>query len=105
MDGLRSDRSWIWRREYCDGAWGGSRRHFGCWPGSGYLPLDSAVEASEVVRDGFRLLKEKDRMLEARLQALRGETQKGIDQAEAGELLDGPEAMQRIRKSLKDKKR
>jgi prevent-host-death family protein len=38
------------------------------------------------------------------LQALRGKIQKGIDQAEAGELLDGPETMRKIRESIEGKK-
>jgi len=59
---------------------------------------------SEVVREGLRLLKEKDLLLEARLQALRGGIQKGIDQAEAGELLDGQEVMKELRKILKMKR-
>ncbi len=58
---------------------------------------------SEVVRDGLRLLKEKDLILEARLQSLRGEIQKGIDQAEAGELLEGTMVMNELRKKLKKK--
>ncbi len=63
------------------------------------------ASASEVVHDGLRLLKERDRLLEARLKAVRREIQTGIDQAEAGELLDGPEATRRIRRSIEEKKR
>ncbi|MFH1554263.1 MAG: type II toxin-antitoxin system ParD family antitoxin [Pseudomonadota bacterium] len=58
------------------------------------------ASASEVVRDGLRLLKEKDLVFEARLHALRSEIQKGVDQAEAGDLLDGPAVMAELRKAL-----
>ena len=58
------------------------------------------ASVSEVVREGLRLLKEKDLFHEARLQALRGEIQKGVDQAAAGDLLDGPEVVQELRKLL-----
>jgi antitoxin ParD1/3/4 len=59
------------------------------------------ASVSEVVRDGLRLLREKDLILEARLQALRGEIQKGIDQADAGQLLDGPQVMAELRDLIK----
>ena len=55
------------------------------------------ASVSEVVRDGLRLLREKDLVLEARLQALRGEIQKGLDQADTGQLLDGPAVMAELR--------
>ena len=58
------------------------------------------ASVSEVVREGLRLLKEKDLFLKARLQALRGEIQKGVDQAAAGDLLDGSEVVQGLRKLL-----
>ncbi len=61
------------------------------------------ASASEVLREGLRLLKEKDRMLEARLEGLKTEIQVGLEQAEAGELLDGPEVMKQLRAFL-DKK-
>ena len=59
------------------------------------------ASASEVVRDGLRLLKERERILEAKLQAIRGEIQKGVDQALAGDLLDGPAAMEDLRRDLR----
>ena len=59
------------------------------------------ASVSEVVRDGLRLLREKDLLLEARLQALRGEIQKGLDQADAGQLLDGPAVMAELRAQIK----
>ena len=42
--------------------------------------------SSEVVRDALRLFEEQDRIREMRLELLRKEIQKGIDQLEAGEV-------------------
>ena len=61
------------------------------------------ASVSEVVRDGLRLLKEKEQILEARLQSLRGEIQKGIDQADNGEFLDGQYVMDELHQLLKSK--
>jgi len=55
------------------------------------------------VRDGLRLLREKDLIFEARLQSLRGEIQKGLDQADAGQLLDGPAVMAELRELIKNR--
>jgi len=62
------------------------------------------ASVSEVVRDGLRLLREKDLVFEARLQALRGEIQKGLDQADAGHLLDGPTVMAELRARIKNRR-
>jgi len=62
------------------------------------------ASASEVVRDGLRLMKEKDLLREARLEAIKVEIQKGIDQAERGELYPGSEVMAEIKARLLDKK-
>jgi len=62
------------------------------------------ASVSEVVRDGLRLLREKDLILEARLQSLRGEIQKGLDQADAGQLLDGPAVMAEMRELIKNRR-
>jgi antitoxin ParD1/3/4 len=61
------------------------------------------ASVSEVVRDGLRLLKEKDMLLEARLQALKDEIQKGIDSLERGEGRDGETVMDEIRQRLLDR--
>ncbi len=58
------------------------------------------ASVSEVVRDGLRVLREKELLLEARLQSLQGEIQKGIDQAERGELRDGETVMNELRAKL-----
>lgn len=59
---------------------------------------------SEVVRDGLRLLKKRDMLLAARLEALRGEIQKDVDQALAGELLDGPRVLEELREELRKRR-
>jgi len=42
--------------------------------------------ASEVIREGLRLLKEKDEVHDRKLEALRSEIQVGIDQASQGKV-------------------
>jgi len=56
--------------------------------------------ASEVVREGLRLLHQRDEAREAKLNALRAEIQKGIDSLEAGRFMDGEEAMAEIKERL-----
>ena len=58
------------------------------------------ASVSEVVRDGLRMLKEKDMLFEARLQSLKDEIQIGIDQLDRGEGIDGPTAMAEIKERL-----
>ena len=67
--------------------------------------IDGKVEsgfynnASEVVREGLRLLKEHD---EVRLK-WREQIERGWLQARAGELVDGPKAMATIKDRLKSR--
>lgn len=56
--------------------------------------------ASEVVREGLRLLQQRDEMREMKLEALRKEIQKGIDDLEAGRFRDGGEVMTEIKERL-----
>jgi antitoxin ParD1/3/4 len=58
------------------------------------------ASVSEVVRDGLRLMREKEQLFEARLQSLRGEIQKGIDQIERGESRDGETVMAELKAKL-----
>ena len=60
--------------------------------------------ASEVVREGLRLLQQRDEMREAKLNALRAEIQKGIDDLEAGRYMDGEEAMAKIKERLLERR-
>lgn len=56
--------------------------------------------ASEVVREGLRLLQQRDEMRELKLEALRKEIQHGIDDLEAGRFRDGHEVMKEMREKL-----
>ena len=61
----------------------------------------------DVVSEGSRLSQQRADMPEARLNALRAEIQKGIDDLETGRFMDGPEAMAEIKEhllKLKDQK-
>ena len=51
--------------------------------------------ASEVMREGLRLLEERDRDFEARIAALKAQVQVGLDDIEAGRFLEfkGREAL------------
>ena len=62
------------------------------------------ASASEVVRDGLRLLKEKDHAREVELQAIRDKIEHGWQQAEAGLLLDGEEVMRKLLEEIEAKR-
>jgi antitoxin ParD1/3/4 len=58
---------------------------------------------SEVVREALRLLAEQDRLREADLVTLRAALATGLNQADRGELLDGPEVVEEMRASLRER--
>lgn len=58
---------------------------------------------NEVVREALQLLEERDKLREIRLEELRREIQIGIDQADRGELLDGPEVFDRLEEKFKQR--
>jgi antitoxin ParD1/3/4 len=61
------------------------------------------LSASEVVREALRLLEERDRVNAMKLEELRKEIQIGIDQADRGESLDGPEVFAKLRTKIRAK--
>ncbi|MDZ4804136.1 MAG: type II toxin-antitoxin system ParD family antitoxin [Candidatus Eisenbacteria bacterium] len=67
------------------------------------------TSASEVVREGLRLLEEQERLKEARLQEFREKVEVGWTAAERGEFVDGSAAMKallaRTTKKAKAKKK
>jgi len=60
---------------------------------------------SEVVREGLRLLKEREELKNLRLAELRREIAVGSDQADRGELVDGEETFAAIRRRSARRKR
>lgn len=56
---------------------------------------------SEVVREALRLLAEQDRLREAHLVRLRAALASGLEQADRGELLDGPKVLEEMREFLR----
>jgi antitoxin ParD1/3/4 len=56
---------------------------------------------SEVVRAALRVFVEQERLREAQLERLRTSLTEGIQQADRGELLDGPATVRSVRRSLK----
>ena len=53
--------------------------------------------ASEVVREGLRLLKERDELQQLRFDELRRQIAIGLEQAKRGELRDGEEVFEELR--------
>lgn len=60
---------------------------------------------SEVLREGLRLLKEREEVKQLRLAELRKEVASGGEQADRGQFVDGPEAFARIRQRGVQKKK
>lgn len=58
---------------------------------------------SEVVREALRLLAEQDRLREAHAARLREALAEGLEQADRGELLEGPEVVREARESVRKK--
>lgn len=54
------------------------------------------LSASEVVREALRLLEERDRLREIRLETLRQEIAIGVEQSDRGEGADGEEVIQEL---------
>ncbi len=62
--------------------------------------------ASEVIRDALQLLDERDRLYQVRLQELRQEIRKGLDQLDRGEGIPfDPDAMKRRLRQVAGKKK
>ena len=60
---------------------------------------------SEILREGLRLLKEKEELKQLRLAGLRKEIAIGIAEADRGEFVDGKQAFAEIRKRSAQRKR
>jgi antitoxin ParD1/3/4 len=54
------------------------------------------LSASEVIREALRLLEERDRLREIRLETLRHEISIGVEQSECGEVFNGEEVIQEL---------
>jgi antitoxin ParD1/3/4 len=60
---------------------------------------------SEVLREGLRLLKEREELKQLRLAELRKEIAVGAEQADRAQFVDGPEAFAKIRVRSTQRKR
>ena len=60
---------------------------------------------SEVLREGLRLLKEREEVKQLRLAELRKEIAAGAEQADRGQFVDGPKAFAKVRQRSAQRKR
>ena len=60
---------------------------------------------SEVVREALRLLERQEQEWEQDFQQLKAELQRGADQAARGELIDGDEVFEELRKLIEERRR
>ncbi len=59
--------------------------------------------ASEVVREGLRLLQEQDEVKQRQIEAIRAKIDRGIQQLDRGEGIPGREAVERLRANRRQK--
>ena len=59
---------------------------------------------SEVVREALRLLERQEQEWEQDFQQLKAKLQRGADQAARGELLDGDEVFEELRKLIEERR-
>jgi antitoxin ParD1/3/4 len=57
------------------------------------------ASASEVIREGLRLLEEQEQFKQQRLAEVRGKIDRGIEQLDRGEGIPGNEARARLRRT------
>jgi len=60
---------------------------------------------SEILREGLRLLKEREDLRKARLEGLRKEIAIGVEQADRGEFVDGKRVFQELRRRSGERRR
>ena len=72
---------------------------------AGLLKTGHYQTQSEILREGLRLLKEREEVQRLRLAELRKEIAIGVDQADQGLFVDGPEAFSKIRQRSIQRKR
>lgn len=72
---------------------------------AGLLKTGHYQTQSEILREGLRLLKEREEVQRLRLAELRKEIAMGVDQADQGLFVDGPEAFSKIRQRSIQRKR
>lgn len=60
---------------------------------------------SEILREGLRLLKEREDLKRLRLAELRNEISRGVEQADRGEFVGGPQTFAEIRQKSTRRKR
>jgi antitoxin ParD1/3/4 len=70
------------------------------------LKVESGMynSASEVVREGIRLLQQRDEMREMKLAALRRDIEEGVKASEEGRTRNGSEVMAEIKERLLQRK-
>ena len=72
---------------------------------AGLLKTGYYQTQSEVLREGLRLLQEREEVKQLRLAELRKEIAVGVGQADQGLFVDGPEAFSKIRQRSIQRKR
>jgi len=60
---------------------------------------------SEILREGLRLLKEREELKRLKLAEFRYEINRGVEQADRGEFVDGPRSFAKIREKSAQRNR